>query len=42
MDTIVMATAALLGAVVYTSDFEDLDRFTRTFPNVKLFSLANE
>jgi predicted nucleic acid-binding protein len=31
IDAIVMATAASLGAVVYTSDFDDLDRFTRFF-----------
>jgi hypothetical protein len=26
-----MATAASLGAIVYSSDFDDLDRFTRFF-----------
>ncbi len=31
IDAIVMATAASLGAVVYTSDFDDLDRFSRFF-----------
>jgi hypothetical protein len=31
LDAIVMATAASLGAIVYSSDFDDLDRFTRFF-----------
>ena len=31
IDAIVMATAAALGAIVYTTDFDDLDRFTRFF-----------
>jgi predicted nucleic acid-binding protein len=38
IDAIVMATAASLGAIVYTCDFEDLDRFTRFF-NVRLFTI---
>ena len=38
IDAIVMATAASLGAVVYTSDFEDLDRFTRFF-DVRVFTI---
>lgn len=40
IDAIVMALAASLGAVVYTSDFEDLGCFSRTFPNVRLFTIG--
>jgi hypothetical protein len=40
IDAIVIAMAASLGAIVYTSDFDDLNRFSRTFPNVKLFTVA--
>jgi predicted nucleic acid-binding protein len=39
IDAIVMATAASPGAVVYTSDFDDLDRFTRVYPGVRLFTV---
>jgi len=39
IDAIVMATAASLGAVVYTSDFDDLDRFTRSFGSVRVFTV---
>jgi predicted nucleic acid-binding protein len=38
IDSIVMASAARRGDVVYTSDVEDLQRFERFFPNVRIFS----
>jgi predicted nucleic acid-binding protein len=34
VDAIVMASAAQRGDVVYTSDFDDLDRLRRVFPTV--------
>lgn len=34
VDALVMASAARRGDVVYTSDFEDLDRLRRFFPDV--------
>lgn len=37
IDAMVMASAARRGDVVYTSDFDDLDRLRGFFPNVKLF-----
>ena len=39
IDAIVMASAARRGDVVYTSDIEDLERFSRFFPSVRLFSV---
>jgi hypothetical protein len=36
VDAMVMASAALRGDVVYTSDFDDLSRFSRRFPTVRL------
>jgi predicted nucleic acid-binding protein len=36
VDAIVMATAAELGGIVYTSDFEDLEHLTSHFPGVKV------
>lgn len=38
VDAIVMASAAQRGDVVYTSDFDDLSRLQRHFPNVRLLS----
>jgi hypothetical protein len=35
-DAIVMASAALRGDLVYTSDFDDLSRLRAFFPNVKV------
>jgi hypothetical protein len=39
VDAIVMASAALRGDVVYTSDFEDLDRLRAFFPTVRVLSV---
>jgi predicted nucleic acid-binding protein len=36
IDAIVMASAAQRGDVVYTSDFDDLDRLRSHFPNVRI------
>ena len=36
IDTIVMASAARRGDVVYTSDFDDLDRLTTFFKSVRV------
>jgi predicted nucleic acid-binding protein len=36
VDAIVMASAALRGDVVYTSDFDDLDRLRRVFRAVRV------
>jgi predicted nucleic acid-binding protein len=36
IDALVMASAAQRGDVVYTSDFEDLDRLRSYFPNVRV------
>lgn len=36
IDAIVMATAALRGGVVYTSDFGDLDRLRSHFRGVRV------
>ena len=38
VDAIVMASAALRGDVVYTSDVSDLEKLRRHFPAVRLFS----
>lgn len=38
LDAMVMASAAQRGDVVYTSDFEDLDRLRAFFPTVRIFS----
>ena len=38
VDAIVMASAALRGDVVYTSDLEDLSRLGRRFPGVRLLA----
>ncbi len=38
VDAIVMASAALRGDAVYTSDVEDLSRFAQRFPGVRLLS----
>jgi hypothetical protein len=39
IDAVVMASAALRGGVVYTSDFEDLDRLRKYFPNVRVLKV---
>ena len=39
IDAIVMASAARRGDSVFTSDVEDLQRFGRYFPNVRLFGV---
>ena len=39
VDAIVMASAALRGDVVYTSDMEDLGRLQRHFPDVRLIGI---
>ena len=39
VDAIVMASAALRGDVVYTSDVEDLQRLQKHFPNVRVLSV---
>lgn len=36
IDAIVMASAAMRGGVVYTSDFDDLDRLRQHFPDVRV------
>lgn len=36
IDAIVMASAALRGGIVYTSDFDDLDRLRRHFADVRV------
>lgn len=36
VDAVVMAAAAQRGDVVYTSDFEDLERLRERFPSVRL------
>jgi hypothetical protein len=38
-DTIVMASAALRGDLVYTSDFDDLDALRSHFPNVRILNV---
>lgn len=39
VDAIVMASAAQRGDVVYTSDFDDLQRLRRQFPAVKVLRI---
>jgi hypothetical protein len=39
VDTLVMASAARRGDVVYTSDFEDLDQLRTHFPAVRVLSV---
>jgi aminopeptidase-like protein len=39
IDAIVMASAASRGDVVYTSDFEDLEKLSSFFPGVRLLSI---
>jgi predicted nucleic acid-binding protein len=39
VDAAVMATAALRGDVVYTSDFDDLQRLAAHFRSVRVFSV---
>ncbi len=39
VDAIVMASAALRGDVVYTSDFEDMLKLTSFFPGVRLLAV---
>jgi len=39
VDAIVMASAASRGDVVYTSDFEDLDRLRAFFPGVRVLTV---
>lgn len=39
IDAIVMASASRRGDVVYTSDFEDLDRLRRYFPSVRILAV---
>jgi hypothetical protein len=38
IDAVVMASAALRGDVVYTSDIVDLERLRRHFPSVRVLS----
>ncbi len=40
IDAIVMASAAARGAVVYTSDVDDLERLQRHFPGVRVFGIG--
>lgn len=39
VDAIVMASAARRGDVVYTSDYDDLERLRRCFPEVRVLSV---
>jgi len=39
VDALVMASAARRGDVVYTSDFEDLDRLRSQFPDVRVLGV---
>lgn len=39
IDAIVMASAALRGDAVYTSDFDDLDRLRRVFKSVRVVKI---
>ena len=39
IDAIVMASAARRGGVVYTSDFDDLDRLRTVFPTVRVLAV---
>lgn len=40
VDAIVMASAALRGSAVYTSDVSDLERLRRFFPDVRVFGVG--
>jgi predicted nucleic acid-binding protein len=40
IDALVMASAAQRGDVVYTSDFDDLDRIRRHFPGVRVLKVS--
>lgn len=40
IDAVVMASAARAGAVVYTSDFDDLTRLQSFFPGVRVLSVT--
>lgn len=40
IDAIVMASAAARGAVVYTSDVDDLERLRSHFPGVRVFGVG--
>ena len=40
IDATVMATAALFGPNLYTGDFDDLSRFPKFFPGVRLFGVS--
>lgn len=40
IDALVVASAAQRGDVVYTSDFEDLDRLRSRFPGVRVLSVS--
>jgi predicted nucleic acid-binding protein len=39
IDAFVMASAALRGDVVYSSDFEDLERLRAFFPGVRVYAI---
>lgn len=39
VDAIVMASAASRGDIVYTSDFDDLERLRTHFPGVRIFAV---
>lgn len=39
VDALVMASAARRGDIVYTSDFDDLQRLTVHFPSVRVFRI---
>ena len=39
VDAVVMASAAMRGDLVYTSDVEDLQRLQKHFPNVRVLSV---
>ena len=41
VDAAVMASAALRGDLVFTSDFADLQRLQRQFPNVRVMSVSS-
>ncbi len=40
IDAIVMASAAMRGAVVYTSDLDDLEKLRSHFPGVRVFGVG--
>ncbi|MBX3193273.1 MAG: hypothetical protein KF819_40190 [Labilithrix sp.] len=39
IDAVVMASAALRGDVVYTTDFDDLERLRAVFPSVRVLAI---